>query len=120
MTPPVTVETVIFTTLRHLVNDRVFQNVSTTPPPTPYITYQLAGGAAVNFLDTTLPSKRNSRWQIDVWSTLPSEVASLSHQIEDHLRMAAALQTTVLGAATGSYEGDTKLHGRRQDFSFWF
>ena len=114
------IEAAIFETLKGLVGERVFQNVSKTPPPSPYITYQLVGGVAVNFLDPTVPSKKNSRWQIDVWSKRPLEVANISQQVEDLLRMAPALQTTVLGAASGAYEPDTKLHGRRQDFSFWY
>ena len=114
-----TIEAAIFSALKDLVGERVFQNVSATPPATPYITYQLIGGAVTNFLDATLPSKRNSRWQIDIWSHSPAEAASLSQQAEDLFRLAARLQTTVLGAATGTYEPDTKLYGRRQDFSFW-
>ncbi|MGZ9713902.1 tail completion protein gp17 [Glaciimonas sp. GNP009] len=117
-----TVESTIFHTLRALVSDRVWQNVADEKVALPYMTYQLVGGAAVNFLDPTIPSKKNSRWQIDIWSTSPAEVALLSQQAEDLLRVAPELRTTVLGAAVGSYEPDVDppLHGRRQDFSFWY
>lgn len=113
------VESIIFDALKSLVSNRVYPDIAPENATKPYITYQQVGGEAVNFIDTTVPSKKNARFQINVWSQTRLEAASLSRQIEDAIRVVSTLQTTVLGAPAALYEADTKLHGTRQDFSFW-
>lgn len=117
-----TVEDSIFAALRTLVADRVYRDV---PPQTvtalPRITFQQVGGAPVNFVDAaTLPDKKNSRFQVNVWAADRDSAAVLSRSVEDTLRAYTALQTTVLEAPTAVYEHETGLYGTRQDFSFWF
>lgn len=114
-----TAESIIFDTLRGLVADRVFPDVAPEGTVRPYITFQQVGGAAVNFIDATLPSKRNGRFQLNVWADTRLQAALIARQVEDALRVAPALQTTVLGAPVADYEADTKLYGTRQDFSAW-
>lgn len=114
------VEATIYEALRALVSDRVFPDVAPEETPRPYITYQQVGGNSVNFLDPTTPSKKNGRWQINVWADTRTEAAPLMRLVEDTLRGVLALQTTVLGAPIARYDEETKLRGMTQDFSFWF
>lgn len=112
------VESVIFDTLKGLVANRVFPDIAPAGTARPYITYQQVGGEAVNFLDPTVPSKKRSRFQLNVWSDTRASVAALAIAVEDALRQVASLQTTVEGAPVASYEPETNLRGSLQDFSF--
>jgi hypothetical protein len=113
------VESTIFDTLKTLVVNRVYPDIGPETPTLPYITYQQVGGVGVNFVDPTVPSKKNSRFQVNVWAATRSAASTLAAQVEDALRTNATLQTSVLGAPVSIYEPDTKLRGTRQDFSFW-
>jgi hypothetical protein len=112
-------EAIVFAALRGLVNDRVFPDVAPPSTERPYITYQQVGGAGVNFIDGSLPGKRNARVQINVWADSRPLASAVARQVEDALRQVAALQPTVLSAPSATYEPDTKLRGTMQDFSFW-
>jgi len=115
------IENDIFATLKTLVSNRVYRDIAPqTVTALPRITFQQVGGNAVNFVDPTVPSKKNGRFQINVWAADRDSAMALSRQVEDTLRVATALQTTVLNAAVAIYEEDTKLYGTIQDFSFWF
>lgn len=114
------VESIIFDALRALVSDRVFADVAPEEMQRPYITYQQVGGESVNFVDAAIPSKKNGRWQINVWADSRIDAAPLARLVEDTLRAVVALQTTVLGAPIARYDEETKLRGTTQDFSFWF
>lgn len=114
------VETIIFESLRALVNDRVFPDVAPEQTPRPYITYQQVGGESVNFIDSAVPSKKNGRFQINVWADSRLDAAPLSRLVEDTLRGITALQPTALGSPIARYDEETKLRGTTQDFSFWF
>jgi hypothetical protein len=117
----VSVESLIYNTLRGLVANRVYQDI--TPPDVtalPRITYQQVGGRAISFLESGVPSLKNGRFQVNVWGATRLQAAALSRQVEDALVLATALQTTPLGAPVAEYESETKLYGTRQDFSFWF
>src|SRR4051812_19007400 len=113
------VEAIIFAALKDLVANRVFPDVAPEATARPYITYQQVAGEPVNFVDPTVPSKKNACFQVNVWADTRSQAAALSRQVEDTLRVVPALQTSVLGAPTAVYEEDTKLRGTMQDFSFW-
>lgn len=116
-----TVETSIYTALKGLVSNRVYRDVAPQTVTTlPRITFQQVGGQAVNFMDPTVPSKKNGRWQVNVWGDQRDSVMALARQVEDALRVYPDLQTTVLAAPVATYEKDTGLYGSTQDFSFWF
>jgi len=115
-----TVESTIFNALTGLASGRVYPDVAPENAARPYITYQQVGGQAINFLEQTTPSKKNGRWQVNVWADDRITAAAMSRTVEDTLRTTTALQTTVLAAPVAGYESDTKLYGTRQDFSFWF
>jgi hypothetical protein len=116
----VTVETLVYTALKALVNNRVYRDVAPeTVTDLPRITFQQVGGQATNFLEPAAPSKRNERFMIRCWDDRRDDVMALARQVEDTLRAYTALQATVLGSAVAVYEEDTKLFGSIQDFSFW-
>lgn len=111
-------ESDIKTVLNSLVGNRVYPDVAPANVVKPFIVWQQVGGEAVNFMDPTIPSKRNARIQISVWATTRLSASDISRQAEDAMR-AAALNTTVLGAGVATYETETGLYGMRQDFSIW-
>lgn len=115
-----TVESDIFDALKALVANRVYPDVAPVGAALPYITYQQVGGGALNFVEAASPSKKNGRFQVNVWAATRESAAALSRQVEDALRTTTALQTTVLSAPVAGYEEDTLLFGTRQDFSVWF
>lgn len=112
-------ETLLFARLKSLVDNRCYPDIAPDLTIRPYITYQQVGGFTVNFIDPAVPSKKNGRFQINVWADTRAQASVLAGQIEDALRDVAALQTTVLSAPVATYEPDTALRGTRQDFSFW-
>lgn len=112
-------ETDLYTALQALASGRMYPDVAPEGTALPYITYQQIGGQGVNFLDPTVPSKKNARVQINVWAGTRLAAANLARSIEDTLRGAASLQVSVLGALTALHEPDTGLYGTRQDFSIW-
>ena len=114
-----TAESLIFDALKTLVADRVYFDVAPIKTTRPYLTCQQVGGQSVNFLDSASPSKRNARFQINVWAVSRISAALLAGQVEGAMRAASALQTTVLGQPVSTYEPDTLLFGTRQDFSVW-
>jgi hypothetical protein len=116
----VSIESSIVSALAPLVQNRVYPDIAPQGVTAlPRITYQQISGEAVNFMDPTKPSRKNARIQVNVWAGTRLAASSLGRQVEDTLR-AAALQVTVLGALTATYESDTNLYGTLQDFSFWF
>jgi len=114
------IESTIFAALAPLVANRCYPDLGPDPVTRPYITYQQVGGEAVNFLDPTVPDKKRSRFQVNVWGDTRAQVAALAAQVEDTLRVVTVLRTTVMGAPVGSYEPDTKLRGTFQQFSFLY
>lgn len=114
-----TTELLIFDALKTLVSNRVYFDIAPIGTARPYLTCQQVGGASVNFIDSTAPSKSNARFQINVWADNRLAAAALAKQVETAMRGASALQTTVLGQPVATYEPDTLLFGTRQDFSLW-
>ncbi len=114
-----TTESLLNDALKTLVSNRVYPDVAPENTTRPYITYQQVGGEGVNFVDVTVPSKKHSRFQVNVWADTRAAAAALAIQVEDALRVVTALQTTVLSAPVATYDPATKYKGTRQDYSFW-
>lgn len=112
-------ESSLFSALSALVDGRVYPDVAPAGAETPYITYQQVGGRSINFIDPTLPGKRNARVQVNVWGENRLAVSALAAAVEDALRLVPALQTSVLGQPVAGIDEETGLRGSRQDFSFW-
>lgn len=116
------VETIIFTALKDLVNRRVYRDIAPQTITTlPRITFTQVGGEAVNFLDGGKPSKKNARIQINCWGEQRDAVMALARQVEDIMRALTSVNVSVVGAASAIYEpDDPKLYGSMQDFSIWY
>jgi hypothetical protein len=113
-------ETLIFDTLKGIVANRVYPGVAPDGVGSaPYITWQGAGGEAVNFVDGSQPSKGNARLQINVWATTIIQAKLVAQQAETALRAQLALSTTVLTGQFTRYDIETKRHGTYQFFSCW-
>lgn len=114
-------ETILVDVLESIAGDQVYAGVASDSGVTyPYITWTIAGGESTNFVDSqTSPSKRNGRYQINVWARRLDQAVAMARQVEAALRAKPELQTTVEGEIFADYEEDTKLHGTIQDFSFW-
>ncbi len=113
-------ETLIFDTLKTIVANRVYPGVAAEGVgAAPYITWSASGGQALNFDDGAQPSKENARLQINVWATTIIEAKSIAQRAETALRGAPALSTTVLTGIATRQDAETKRHGTYQFFSCW-
>ena len=110
------IESETFTALRTLVADKVYPDVNDAGTAAPYIVYQRAGGAVVNFLENELVDKENARLQVTVWHTTRLGAKTLSDQA---LTALVALGWRPLGAPVGLHDQTTNLRGHAQDFSAW-
>jgi len=115
-----TVEADIFTLLGSRVDNRVYPDVAPPGVDKPYITYQQVGGDVVSFLESAMPSKRNGRFQFNVWATTRLAASALMRQVEADLVTSTTLRAEAMGGAVSTYEEETKLYGSRQFFSIWF
>jgi hypothetical protein len=118
-------ESALFDLLKPLVptnangTRRVYPTVAPAGVLTPYITFQQVGGEAPVFVDNAVPSKRNARMQINVWSTTQVDANAIALAIEAALVVSTALQARPEGAFVATDDETTKLLGTRQDFSIW-
>ncbi len=113
-----TAESVTFGALKALAGGRVYPDVAPPGVAKPYIVYQGAGGVDETTFDGP-DELQNSRMQVAVWATGRLESAELIAQVR--LALAAPpILAKPIGAAVSVYEEDTKLYGKRQDFSIWY
>ena len=113
-----TIEADIYNALKGLASNRVYADVAPTGVARPYLTYQQVGGVGLNFLEASVPSKKNGRFQIKCWDDSRLAAAALSRQVED--AMVTTLKAFVLGAPVAMLDADTGLRGTTQDFSLNF
>jgi hypothetical protein len=114
------VESDLFAGLTSLVAGRVYPDVAPAGAALPYITYQQVGGDVISFIDTTLASQRNARFQLSVWDATRQGASTLMRQVESALITSATLRATALGSAVATYDDETQRRGARQFFSIWF
>jgi hypothetical protein len=114
-----TIESDLQTLLATLVDGEVYPDVA-NKPDLPYITYQQVGGESIAFMEATVPSKRNARFQINTWAETRLQASALMRQVHDLVITTVALQATALGEPVATFDEDTKRYGARQDFSLWF
>jgi hypothetical protein len=98
---------------------RVSPDVAPTSTARPYVTYQAIGGATQRFVDGAAPTLRNTRVQINVWSSTRLEASQLIRQIEDALCAATAFTARPESEPVSSVDEDLGLRGAMQDFSIW-
>jgi hypothetical protein len=116
----VSVEQDLFAVIGPMVGGRVYPDVAPEGSLLPRVTYQQVGGEALTYVEKAAPSKKNGRFQVNVWSSRRSDSALLARQIENALVVSAPLIAKPLSAPVATFEEDTKLFGTRQDFSIWF
>lgn len=97
---------------------RVYPDVAPAGVVKPYITYQDVGGEDATTLSGE-NEQQNARMQMNVWATTRAEAVALMRQVQTALTAAPILGTPI-GTAVSVYEADTKLRGRRLDFSIWY
>lgn len=113
-------ESLIFDALKGVLASRVYPDVAPEGVEAPFGTYQAVGGGAVNYVEASVPDRQNARVQVTVWAATRTEASLIGKQVEDALRLALPLQTTVLTARRSVYEEDTRRRGSMQDFDFWY
>lgn len=118
-------ESALFDLLKPLVptnangTRRVYPTVAPAGVQTPYITFQQVGGQAPVFMERAVPSKRNARMQINVWSATQLDANTIALAIEAALVGATTIQAKPETAFVATEDEVTKLLGTRQDFSIW-
>lgn len=113
------VESDIFDTLKVLVSNRCYPDVAPSGAAKPYITYQQVGGEPVAFLENTLPSKKNGRFQVNVWGASRLSVNTLARQVEAAMYAATVFQARPTGDLIATFNEDVSLYGSIQDFTVW-
>jgi hypothetical protein len=111
-------ETDIYAALTALC-PRVYPDSAPASTATPYITWQQIGGDAINYVEGTLPDRRNARIQINVWDKTRIASTALMLQVEQALCAAPVFQCRVESAHLATFDDDTDLRGCMQDFSIW-
>lgn len=113
-------ESDLYSAIQGLVSGRCYPDVAPSGAAKPYITYQVVGGIAENFLESAVVGKRNARMQINCWGETRKAVAALARSVEDAVVVSTALRGFVYGAPVSEYVEDVNLYGTRQDFSIWY
>lgn len=111
-------ETDLYTVLS-TVCPRVYPDNAPVTTQTPYITWQQIGGDAFNYVEGTLPNRRNARIQVNVWDKSRLSSTALMLQVESALCAANQFQAGVESAHLATFDEDTDLRGCMQDFSIW-
>lgn len=114
-----TVEADIFDAIKGLVSNRCYPDVAPSGVVTPYIVYQQVGGESEIYLENVLPSKKNGRFQIAVWSTTRAQASLVGRQVEAAMVASTDFQAQPIGDLTADFDSTTNLRGTRQDFSVW-
>lgn len=114
-----TIESDLFDAVKGLVSNRAFPDFAPLATALPYITYTQIGGEPASFVENTVPSKKNGRFQVNVWGTTRASCSSLILQIESALVTATAFQARPVSAASSDYDHDMALYGAMQDFTIW-
>ena len=112
-------ESDIYNALKGLVANRCYPDFAPLSTARPYITYVQIGGESVNFIDSTIPSKKNGRFQVNVWGDTRASVATLMLQVETAMLQAATFQARPVSAPSSEYDHDMLVYGSMQDFTVW-
>ncbi len=111
-------ETAIDTLLKTICV-RTFPDVAKAGTDSPYVTWQVIGGASVNYVDDAIPDIENAIVQVSVWSTRRLEANDMMRQVEDAIRTSPAFSGRPVSQPNGTYEEHVELHGAIQRFTIW-
>ena len=114
-----TIEANIYNTLSPLVGGRVFPDVAPLTTVRPYIVYNQVGGEALSYLENSVPSKKNGRFQFNVWADTRATSAAVMLQIETALVTSTTMQARPVSAPNADFDNDMDLFGAMQDFTIW-
>lgn len=99
-----------------VVCPRVFPDFAPANTQRPYVTYQLIGGKSLRFIDNTAGDKRESRVQVNVWSSTRLESLSLIRSIEDALCASTVFTARPESEPSTDFDADIPVYGAIQDF----
>ena len=114
-----TIEAKIYSALSPLVGGRVFPDVAPLTTVRPYIVYNQVGGEVVDYLENTVPSKQNGRFQLNLWADTRASCAAVMLQIEAALVTSTTMQARPVSAPNAAFDNDMDLFGAMQDFTIW-
>jgi hypothetical protein len=114
-----TIEAKIYNALSPLVGGRVFPDVAPLTTVRPYIVYNQVGGEALSYLENSVPSKKNGRFQFNVWADTRATSAAVMLQIETALVTSTTMQARPMSAPNNDFDHDMDLFGSMQDFTIW-
>ncbi|KVQ43256.1 hypothetical protein WK03_18850 [Burkholderia cepacia] len=103
--------------LRSVAGMKAYPDQAPTGAKPPYAVYQAVGGVSITDLDNNPDNLQNARMQVAIWSPDKGESVRYMQEARRAMMRAGAVP---IGAPTSAYETDTKLYGRRLDFSIWF
>ena len=112
-----TVEADIYTALKGLVSDRCFPDFAPLGTVRPFITFEQTGGDALSFMERTLPSKKNGRFEIGVYADTRASCASIALAVEAAMAASTAYQSTAIHAPISDYQSELKIYSSTQNFS---
>ncbi|WP_267877585.1 tail completion protein gp17 [Massilia frigida] len=102
-----------------LTAGRVYLDVAPSGAVRPFITLRAAGGTPITFLDGTIPAKEIVRVEVSVWGSGRADAADVGKKVEDALRAATALQTTVLTGRSAIIDSATQIPVMLQEFEIF-
>lgn len=117
-TPPTTLEQHLQAALQALC-PRTWPDVAPNGTEGPYIVWSIYGGAAVQYTEGAMASRRNAYVQVNVWGAGRTTCNALSQQIEAALVAHPHLRCEPLSALRTAFDQDTERRGAMQDFSIW-
>lgn len=97
---------------------RVFADMASVPPESPYVIWQGIGGPATRYADNQAADKRRVRVTITSWAESREAANTLAQDIEARLASAAAIVARPDSEAAAIVEPDNSppLYGAQQDF----
>ncbi|KVX45299.1 hypothetical protein WL05_21025 [Burkholderia ubonensis] len=110
-------DSLTYAALRSVVGMKAYPDEAPPGTKPPYAVYQAVGGVSNTDLDNNPDDLQNARMQVAIWSPDKGESVRCMQEARRAMMRAGAVP---IGAPTSAYETDTKLHGRRLDFSIWF
>ena len=114
-----TIEAKIFSALSPLVGGRVYPDVAPLTTVRPYIVYNQVGGIALDYLENTVSTKQNGRFQLNIWADTRATCAAVMLQVETALVTSTTMQARPISAPVGDFDNDMDLFGAMQDFTIW-
>lgn len=115
-----TIEELVRQALGDLAGGEIYPDFAPAGTAPPFITFQVVGGKAINFLTGDKPGVTNARVQVNVWAKTRLEASALGAAVESAMREAVALQPEVLTGRTSTFDEETQYRGVMQDFSLWY